>query len=104
MVEVGMMTRPEIGQDVDAMWEADAAAEWERLNAPDPYESKLIEAAGQLKEVSESLNKATDYLMEAQAELEGTPMEDVVGSAINDLEDVLCFVNELKDKYARGVR
>ena len=36
-------------QDVDAMWEADAAAEWERLNAPDPMENEMKEAAEQIK-------------------------------------------------------
>ena len=91
-------------QDVDAIWEADAAAEWERINAPDPYEKKLIEASKQLKEVLESLGEASGYLVDAQSELEGTPMEDVLGSALNDLEDVICFVNELKQKYERGER
>lgn len=91
-------------QNVDAMWEADAAAEWERLNEPDPFENEMIEAAVHLKEAIKNLNKAVDSIMEADSELEGSPMEDVVGSYVIDIENLISNLKSLENKYERGKR
>ena len=96
--------RPEtLWQDVDAMWEADAAAEWERLNEPDPSEKALKEAAKMLVGVVESLDKATDSVAEAVNILEGTPMEDRVASIMDDLEDICCDVRRMQSNFSKGV-
>ena len=75
---IGMIERTvdTLAQDVDAMWEADAAAEWERINEceSDNYpnwcnaESKLGQAMSMLCKVEEMLNIAADYVAESSQE------------------------------------
>ena len=91
-------------QDVDAMWQADAMAEWERLNEPDPFEKEMIKAAIYLKNAIENLDKAVDKIIEAQSELEGSPMEDVVGSYVIDMENLISNLKSLENNYERGQR
>lgn len=92
------------GWEVQAMWEADTAALWERLNAPDPYEREMHDAALDMRLAIEMLNKAEDYLADAVADLSGTPMEDRIQSFLNDLEDLHSDINYQKNKYERGER
>lgn len=89
---------------IDAMWEAEAAAEWERLNAPDPYEQEMKDAAIDMKLSGEGTDQAIKYLMDAQGELEGTPMADKVGSLIEALEELECDIRSLAEKYGKGER
>lgn len=91
-------------QDVDAMWQADAMAEWERLNEPDPFEKEMIKAAVYLNNAIENLDKAVDKIIEAQSELEGSPMEDVVGSYVIDMENIISNLKSLENNYERGQR
>lgn len=89
---------------VGLMVEQEAAKEWERLNADDPFEDALKNAAVELKACSAQLNKVEDYLLDAIAALKGTPMEDVVSSILNDLEDVHTDIRIMATKYERGCR
>ena len=91
-------------QDVDAMWESDAAAEWERLNEPDQYEKQLKSSAEFIKQAYELLDKAEDRLAEAMAELSETPMEYKIGSFFDQVSDMRCDLNAIAEKYERGER
>ena len=93
-----------INQDVDAMWEEEAAAEWERLNAPDPYEKQMISAACSLDIAHDHLNKALDYISDALAELDETPMEKGIRELLDQLDDLNCSVVKIKGHYERGER
>jgi len=86
------------------MWEAESARLWEEINAPDPYEKQMITAAGSLKNAIESLDKATDWVAEAAYDLNGSPMENVIGSFEEQLEGILMELKSLQEKYGRGVR
>ena len=91
-------------QDVDAMWEADAAAEWERLNAPDPMENEMKEAAEQIKFGLDSVDAVLDFFAEAVAALSDSPMADRVQSFLNDFESLANKLDELKNHFERGER
>lgn len=92
------------GWQVQAMWEAESARLWEELNAPDPAEGKMIAAASSLAVVVKHLDKAADWIAQAASELQGTPMENVVASHLDELEDMICNIRGLQEKYSRGIR
>ena len=70
------MSIARVTQDAQAMWEADAAAEWERINkcgSDDfPYwcnaEGKLTEAMSLLCKIESMLNLAADYIANSSEE------------------------------------
>ena len=92
------------GWEVQALKEAEDACIWEKLNAPDPAEKQMKEAAVSMKQAEELISKAEDYLIDAVYTLEGRPMSDRVGSLENDLEDLRYSIKELREKYERGWR
>lgn len=96
--------RTEATQDVDAMWEADAAAEWERINAPDEYHDNMIKAACSLDIAKDKLVEARDFLADALAAVDGTPMESAIRELYDALDDIEFSVSVTKDKYERGER
>lgn len=75
-------------QDVDAMWEADAAAEWERINDVPDYSEQYKEAALDMKEATDGISTAIDLLSEAVEAVKGTDAEDKIVSLLNDLDDL----------------
>ena len=89
---------------VQAMREAESSRIWEEMNAPDPCYGKMLEAASSLQVAVKHLDKATDWLADAAGELIGTPMEDVVNSYTLQLENFLCDLKKLREKYGRGER
>ena len=92
------------GWEVQEMWEADAAAEWERLNAPDPAELEMEQAAVEMKKGADLIDKAENALVDAVSRLDGYPMADRVESLLNDLMDLRVDIESLADKYERGLR
>ena len=92
------------GWQVQAMWEADAAAEWERLNAPDPAEKYLKEAAGDMGKAIDLMDKAENFMVDAISDLDGLPMADKVSSMLDALMDLRIDIRVLKEKYERGER
>ena len=94
--------RAEPVQDVDAMWEADAAAEWERLNAPDAHEKEYVEAAGWLKKAIEELTHGIDKVLAASDCVRDLPCEDKILSYYDDLEDIATDLNKLRKQLAKG--
>lgn len=102
MYEIGMITREEPMQDVDAMWEADAAAEWERINEPDMDAERIKDAAELVNNAYDSMANAIQWLYEASKEAEGTLAEDKVISIMDDLEALHDDVLSLKIRMKRG--
>ena len=96
----GFMAEPM--QDVDAMWEADAAAEWERLNAPDDHEKEFDEAAMWLKKAIEELTSGIDKVLAASDCVQGLPCEDKILSYYNDLDDIAIDLKKLKKQLEKG--
>ena len=89
---------------VQAMWEADAAAEWERINAPDPAEREMKDAAESLQAALDNIDSGLDWIADAVSKLEETPMADKVQSFLDDFENLANGLNALKDHYERGER
>ena len=92
------------GWEVQEMWEAEAAAEWERINAPDPAEREMEQAAVEMKKGADLIDKAENALLDAVSRLDGYPMADRVESLLNDLMDLRIDIKSLADKYERGLR
>jgi hypothetical protein len=93
-----------IYQDVDAMWEADAAAEWERPNSPDPYEKVLKSAAIDLEAVRIAFEPLLDRMSDVSATLTETPMQAKIDSFIETLEDIKYDLWSIKLHWERGER
>ena len=89
---------------VDAMWEADAAAEWERLNEPDPAEDQMKESAGLISTGLSRIDDGLGWISDAVAILDGTPMADKVQSLMESIEDLAVDLGILKNHYERGER
>ena len=92
------------GWEVQALKEAEDARIWEELNAPDPYEKQMEDSAREMRLAVEMIDKAENYLVDAIAAVNGTPMEDRVSSLLNDLEDLHIDIVLLAEKYQKGVR
>ena len=92
------------GWQVEEM-EADAALrQWEELNEEDQYEPEMIEASKEMEIALTYLDKTIDSLMDVEAYLDGTPMQSVIGSYLDQVEDVVNDLKDMKEKWARGVR
>ncbi len=103
MYEVGMITRPETEwQNVDAMWEADAAAEWERLNEEDANLEKCKQAEKTIEKVLDFIDSAKDYLIAAEEDADGLPITDRMASIENDLDNLWCDLNAIKKRLKKG--
>ena len=92
------------GWQVQAMWEADTAAEWERLNEPDPAEQEMKEAAESLQSALNDIDSGLDWIADAISSLDGTPMADKVQSFLDDFEKLANSLEDLKSHYERGER
>ena len=92
------------GWQVQAMWEADAAAEWERLNAPDPFEDQMKKSAVEIREAVKAIETALYRLVDAGYELEDTPMMAKVDSFYEELDDIQFSLKMLAEKYGKGER
>jgi hypothetical protein len=77
---------------------------WEDLNAPDPCEKELKEAARELRLSMEALNSAENYLYDAVSELAETPMADMVQSVVEEMMGLHRVIKQLADLYGKGCR
>ena len=78
--------------------------EWNRLNAPDPNEQQLKNASVSITEAVGHLQYAESRLADAMVELFDTPAEAVVGSFLDQLQDLRIDLKELANKYGKGER
>lgn len=91
-------------QNAGAMWEAEAAAEWERINADDPCRDQMLGAACSMAIAVDHLDKALDYLLDALKAVDNTPLEQRVRDLCEKAEDLKVEVDMQKDSYERGER
>ena len=89
---------------LDAMKEAQDARAWEALNAPDPAEGRMLEAASSLEVAIKHMKKAADWTQDAAQELKGYPMEDKILSYVVSIETVIENLQVLQEKYRHGDR
>lgn len=89
---------------VDTMWEASAAEEWERLHEPDPYRDLLIDASGDLKVAIQHLAKAMEWLEGGASLLAFSPMEDQLMSLVEEGNGVKLELEKMAENWQRGVR
>lgn len=92
------------GWEVQALKEAEDARIWEELNAPDPFEKQMRDAALELSLAIEPIEKAESYLMDAVADVSDTPMEEKVAALLEAMEDLECEIKFLQEKYRKGER
>ena len=86
------------GQDIDAMWEASAAREWEELNRPQP-EPDLTEAINTMADAVKTIDCAVKIMDDAAKAAEDSPMAARIKSLLMDLEDVGSDISALIGKY-----
>ena len=88
----------QFGQDVDAMYEASVARQWEELNAtPEDDFPELGNAIECIESVLKLLSKAEDELYEAAGHVEGSPEYDRIVSlamSVSDLYDHILDQNQ----------
>ena len=92
------------GWEVQALKEAEDARIWEELNAPDPYEKVLKDAATDLSEAHTAFEALLDRLADASAVLSETPMQAKIDSFIDSLEDIKYDLWAIQMHWERGER
>ena len=88
--------------DIDVMYEADTAAEWERLNAPDEHEKEYAEASVWLKKAIEELTHGIDKVLAASDCVRGIPCEDRILSFHDELDDIATDLKGLQKRLEKG--
>ena len=86
------------------MKEAEDARIWEELNAPDPLEAQMKEAARDLRDAVNLMDKAENELSAAVYDLEETELEDAMSDLLEKLMEFRYEVQEIAEKYERGER
>lgn len=92
------------GWQVQAMKEADDARIWEELNAPDPYEKVLKDAATDLEKAVASIRVVLDRLEDASSVLSETPMQAKIDSYIDSLDEIKYDLWAIQSHWERGER
>lgn len=87
--------------DVDRIYEAALADEWEEQNS-NPHEEKLRNAAAKLRAAVVLLNAAVERMESAEECVKGIPAEDVVASYYADVDNLRSNIRRLYEKYERG--
>ena len=77
---------------------------WNKLNAPDPYEKNLKEAAVDLRSAEIMLDSCMNYIASALTSLNETPMEAKVGSYYDQIENIWWGLKQMSEKYGKGER
>ena len=89
---------------VDMMFDHAVADEWERNNIPAIDADILRKAAGSLSIAVVQMDTAAENVKRAMDVLADTVAEDRVGAMLNDMENLLCDLRAMKNKYERGER
>ena len=86
-------------QDVDAMWEADAAAEWERLNdCESDHFPHWKSAENKMVSALRFLSDALDLLTDAAQDISGSSQEDRIDSLADDVSKIYDEVYQQKER------
>jgi hypothetical protein len=86
------------------MFEHDAAGLRERKCGPDPDAARMVAAARRIGTGLDAIDNGLDWIADAIAHLNGTPMADRVQSVLDGMEALATELEGLKDRYERGER
>lgn len=89
---------------LDLMYENESDRLWEKLNAPDPYEKEMKEAAIDIWDAADKLDSAEEELSAAFADLYDTPLRDSISDYMEKISDIRYELYDLAKKYERGER
>lgn len=98
-----VMGYPTTAAMMDA-YERNMERRWEQMNAPDPAESMMQDAAESLEAALHNIGSGLDWISDAVSKLGDYPMADKVQSFLNDFEELANQLETLKDHYERGER
>ena len=87
-------------QNVDAMWEADTAAEWERLNDTAEPDENALES---LQNAQDAIDNGCDWLADAISNMDGDTMVYRVQSILDSVVALAEELEKMRDRYERGV-
>lgn len=87
---------------LDAAFDDAVAEEWERQNIPAVDPEILRKASAKLVLSAIHMDTAAEYVKKAMDILTDTVAEDRVGAMLNDMENLLCDLRAMKDKFGRG--
>ena len=90
-------------QNVDMMYEAAVAQEWEMLNKPALDEDVVDEILKHLEESMKRLSDAEDELVEIVDIVDGDPLEDRINSIRDGVNDMWSAVYRLRENVRKGV-
>lgn len=93
-----------MGWQIDLMVERQSEELWARMNAPDPDEDLMKDAAKRINCGLDSIDNGLDWLADAVSVLNGTPMADRVQGVLNELESLANTLEEIEHRYERGDR
>ena len=85
-------------------WQLQAEAQWEALNAPDPAEDQMKEAAVEIGKANDKITEALANLESAVDILDDTPMADKLYSILEDIDSLNLLLMTMKGNYERGER
>lgn len=86
-------------QDIDAMWEADTAAEWERINDTDDRNETALDRIGK---AIIAVNNGCDWLADAVAVLNDEAVSYRVQSFLDDFAKLARDLARFLDRYESG--
>ena len=89
---------------LDAMKDQMDSEAWDKLNAPDPHEKVLKDAATDLEKAIREIEEVVDRLNDASSVLTGTPMQTKVDSFIDSVENIKYSLWAMKLHWERGER
>ena len=92
------------GNEVQELVEMERNGVWEEINKDDPAKKEMENAAKEIMLALDSIDVACYRLIDAQGEVLGYPMEDMIGSFYEDLITVSRSLKELAEKYEKGER
>lgn len=94
------MRELETDRELDRMYEAAAAQDWEEQTATKKADSEMLKlSARSLGWAIEELDNSADFVNEAAENLVDTPEGDRVSSILADMETMLAELRKLKKKF-----
>ena len=92
------------GSEVQELVEMERNGVWEEINKDDPAKKEMENAAKEIMLALDSIDVACYRLIDAQGEVLGYPMEDMIGSFYDQLLDFESQLEALANKYEKGER
>ena len=89
--------------ELDRIYEAAVADDWEEQNAPNKDAEKLKRAAAKLRVAESLLSFVTNFLESATEITKDTPAEDRIASLMDGVDGLKHTIRHHVNKYERGI-